>query len=99
MFALKSKVKLTKSRTQVCTCDAYIVQFVLKLRLVVVVNVIITITCQVFRSLYKPATVPILMYTVNFKNIFYSHQKNMLTTKYRARTFINQLAKLLYEGL
>ena len=70
-----------------------------KLRLAVVVNVIITITYQVFRSLYKPATVPIFeLYTVTFKNIFYSHQ-NMLTTKYRARTFINQFAKLLYEGL
>ena len=47
-----------------------------KLRLAVVVNVIITITYQVFRSLYKPATVPIFeLYTVTFKNIFYSHQK------------------------
>ena len=34
-----------------------------------------------------------------FQIYIFSHQKNMLTTKYRARTFINQLAKLLYEGL
>ena len=60
MFALKSKVNLTKSTTKLCKHDAYTVLFVLKLRLVVVVNVIITITCQVFRSLYKPATVPVL---------------------------------------
>ena len=48
MLALKSKVNLTKSTTKVYTHDAYTVLFMLqiafKLWLVVVVNVIITIT-------------------------------------------------------
>ena len=71
----------------------------LKLGLVVIVIVIIAITHQVFKSLYKPATVPILS-QIQFQNYFCSHQKkNALTTKYKARTFINQLAKLLYEVL
>ena len=44
MLALKSKVNLTKSTTKVYTHGAYTVLFMLKLRLVVVADVIITIT-------------------------------------------------------
>ena len=60
VFALKSKVNLTKCTTKVCTHNTDTVLLVLKLGLVVVVIVIITIIHQVFRSLFKPATVPIL---------------------------------------
>ena len=59
MFALKSKVNLTKCTAKVRTHDTYTVLLVLKLGLVVVVIVVITIH-QVFESLYKSATVPIL---------------------------------------
>ena len=59
-FAEKSTVNLMKCTTKVCIHDAYTVLLVLKLGLVVVVIVIITIKQQVFRSLYKPATMPIL---------------------------------------
>ena len=60
MFAWKSTVNLTKCTTKAHVHDAFTVLLVLKLGLVVVVIVIITIIHQVSKSLYKPATVPIL---------------------------------------
>ena len=36
---------------------------------------------------------------VTFETTFVHTKKNAFTTKYKARTFINQLAKLLYEVL
>ena len=50
--------------------------YVLKLGLVLIVIVIIAIIHQVFKSLYKPATVPILS-QIQFQNYFCSHQKKM----------------------
>ena len=60
MFAQKSTVNLTKCTTKARAQDAYTVLLVLKLGLVVFVIVTLTITYQVFKSLYKPATIPTL---------------------------------------
>ena len=57
----ESTVNLTKCTTKVPTHDAYTVLLVLKLGLIVVVIVINTITHQVFKSLCKPTSVPILI--------------------------------------
>ena len=79
--------------------DAHTLLLVLKLGLIVVVIVINTITHQVFRSLYKPTTVTTEINIVTFRKIFLTPKKHMPTIKYRAKTFINQLAKLLYKVL